>query len=51
MQHLDAKEPRFVHKKVCLIRHLHGGIDIKAQLYSYQIKLAFDGKTAFVCCF
>lgn len=51
MQHLDAKEPRFVLKKVCLIRHLHGGVDIKAQLDSYQIKLAADSKTAFVCCF
>lgn len=30
MQLLDAKEPRFVHKKECLIWHLHGGIDIKA---------------------
>lgn len=51
MQHLYAKEHRFAHKKVCLIRNMHGGVDIKAQLDSYQIKLTADGKTAFVCCF
>lgn len=51
MQHLNAKEHRFVHKKVCLIRKMHGGVELKAQLDRYRIKLTADGKTAFVCCF
>lgn len=44
MQHLYAKEPRFVHKNVCLIRHLHGGVDGQAQLDSNQKNLQLMAK-------